>query len=170
MINETNPGTDFSLSPCPAIETNPGTDFSLSPHPAIDLTDLINSARFVRGGRTPAALDCQGLMIEVMRRFGHAVQPCDLANYATCQVAAAVAGQAASGKWARVDAASDALPGGLVVALALDPQAPGDAQHLGVTIGGGKFIHILATRGVLVSRLDDRFFANKIRGYYRWIG
>jgi len=57
---------------------------------------------------------------------------------------------------------------GCAVVMAIDPMHPDLIQHIGVYIGEGKFIHILENHGVIVSRINDRFFSKKIRGFYRW--
>jgi cell wall-associated NlpC family hydrolase len=135
--------------------------------PAFSLTDLFR-ARFLRGGRDiGAGLDCQGLFVEVMRRYGHDVSDCDIADYAVERVSAAIRDAAAEpGRWEALSTPEE----GCAVLLALDAERPDLPQHLGVTIGGGRFIHILEGRGVLVSSIHDRFWAGKIRGYYRWRG
>ncbi|MCE5265668.1 MAG: NlpC/P60 family protein [Deltaproteobacteria bacterium] len=130
------------------------------------MNDLFK-ARFVRGGRdVRTGLDCQGLFLEVMRRYGHDVTDRDVAAYATFIVAAAINSELASGKWQRIDAPEE----GCAVGLALDPENPAMAQHLGVCIGRDRFIHIMETHGVKVSAVEDRFFRDKIRGFYRWVG
>jgi cell wall-associated NlpC family hydrolase len=132
----------------------------------LTLDDLFR-ASFKPGGRDPGgALDCQGLFLEVMRRYGHDVKDTDTASYATEIVTGLIEGEIKTGKWQRLDAPVE----GCAVVLAIDPGRPREAQHLGVCLGGGRFIHILKSRGVIVSRCDDRFFKGKIRGYYRWIG
>lgn len=123
------------------------------------------SAKFVRGGRdVTTGLDCQGLMLEVMNRYGYKVQDKDTASYATEIVASAISDEIANEKWKKIEAPEE----GCVVLIALDSMSPDKAQHLGVYIGEGKFIHIMEKRGVSVSRIHDRFFQQKIRGYYRW--
>jgi len=57
---------------------------------------------------------------------------------------------------------------GCAVVMALDPMHPDLVQHLGVYIGEGKFIHILEDMGVIVSRINDRFFNRKIKGFWKW--
>ena len=131
----------------------------------VDLVDFFG-AQFRSGGRGNGLFDCQGLFLEVMRRYGHDVQERDTAEYATEVVAALIAGEEKSGKWQRISQPEE----GCAVTLALDPDAPEKAQHLGVYVGDGRFIHILKNRAVTASRIDDRFFCCKIRGYYRWIG
>lgn len=101
-----------------------------------------------------------------MRRYGYRVGDAYAADYAAASVAAAIGEQRDTGRWLPLDAPEE----GCAVLLALDPERPDLPQHLGVCIGGGNFIHILEKRGVVVSALSDRFFAGKIRGFYRWVG
>lgn len=131
----------------------------------VTLLDLYG-AQFKPGGRGAGIYDCQGLFLEVMRRYGHNVQDTDVAEHATEVVSGLIEGEIKSGKWERLEVPHE----GCAVILALDPLAPRDSGHLGVYIGEQKFIQMLERRGVLMSRIDDRFFAGKIRGYYRWIG
>ena len=131
----------------------------------IDLSDVF-SAKFRSGGRGGGALDCQGVMIDVMRRFGIGVTETDVADYAVETVAAAIDGEVRSGRWRQIDEPET----GCVVVMAMDPRDPDKAQHVGVYIGDGRFVHILEKTGALTTRIDDRFFKGKIRGYYRWIG
>ena len=130
------------------------------------LTKLFG-APFVRGGRdVKIGLDCQGLFLEAMRAFGNEVEDTDTAEYATEVVAGLISEAIENGKWEKIDAPEE----GCAVAIALDSIALDKTDHLGVFIGENKFIHILEKRGVVTNRIDDKFFRNKIRGFYRWIG
>lgn len=124
--------------------------------------------KFVRGGRDPKiGVDCQGLFLSAMKCFGNEVKDTDTAEYATEVVSGLIEEASKNGKWQKVDKPEP----GCAVAIALDPDFPDKAQHLGVYIGEGKFIHILeGKRGVLVTKIEDRFFKGKIRGFYRFTG
>lgn len=146
-----------------------------------DMRDL-RIAKYKRGGRSAdEGLDCKSLFVEVMNRCGNDVRTPDIEVFAVERVAASlargeypyseadaglVAQELRSGKWQKIDAPEF----GCAVLMALDPDKPALIQHLGVYIGGERFIHILEDMGVIVSRIDDRFFRRKIRGFYRWIG
>lgn len=124
-------------------------------------------ASFVNGGREiSTGLDCQGLLLRAMEIYGHKISDTEVASYATEIVASAIVGQTKSQKWERIDKPEE----GCVVTMALDSMRPDLVQHVGVYIGEDRFIHILEKRGVVTNRLSDRFFQQKIRGYYRWVG
>ena len=132
----------------------------------LELTKLFG-APFVRGGRdVKTGLDCQGLFLEAMKSFGHEVENTDTAEYATEVVAGLIAKAAVSEKWVKIEVPEE----GCAVAIALDSLALDKTDHLGVYIGENKFIHMLEKRGVVTNRIDDPFFKNKIRGFYRFVG
>lgn len=128
-----------------------------------ELLDLFE-APFVPGGRNPkTGLDCWGLCREVMRRYGHDVPDFTQAIYNAVEI---------NGKYQQEQANWQAIPNaepGCIVALACDPDWPGIVQHVGVYIGDGKVIHTIGKLNVSTFRLDDRFWKNKIKGFYRWI-
>lgn len=142
------------------------------------LHDLF-SAKYERGTGKPGTYDCKSLFVEVMNRFGNNVKTPDIEIYAIEQVLAAEARgeypyseadfniiqeELASGKWEKIDEPVE----GCAVLMALDPHKPHVIQHLGVYIGDNKFIHILQDMGVITTKLNDRVFARKIRGFYKW--
>ena len=128
------------------------------------LTELFDTT-FVRGGREiKTGLDCQGLLLKMMEIYNFDVKEYDVASYATEVVSRMISDASATEKWEKISSPEE----GCVVVIALDPMQPDKAQHLGVYIGEGKFIHILKKRGVLTSRINDRFFAQKLRGFYKW--
>lgn len=148
---------------------------------ASTLHDLCK-AKYLRGGTDPnIGLDCKSLFVEAMNIYGNKVDVGDIEIYAVEEVMAAMArGECAytdvdssmienelkSGKWEKLDEPII----GCAVIMALDSMKPDKVQHLGVYIGDGRFIHILETTGVIISRTDDRFFRRKIRGFYKWLG
>jgi cell wall-associated NlpC family hydrolase len=66
--------------------------------------------------------------------------------------------------WYRVDVPEL----GDVVAMALEPEAPEAVGHAGVYLEEGRFLHTLVGHECCIARIDDHFYKNKIRGYYRW--
>jgi cell wall-associated NlpC family hydrolase len=131
-------------------------------------SQLINlyKASYKRGGRGNGFFDCQGLFLEVMRCLGKNVEEVCVEEDATKIVDKAIKDQLKNGRWLRLSEPEK----GCVVTLALDNNDPSLVSHLGVYLGNYQFIHILEKRGVILSRIDDRFFKPKIRGFYRWIG
>jgi cell wall-associated NlpC family hydrolase len=130
----------------------------------LQLHDLFN-AQFVRGGRdAKTGLDCQGLLLKVLERFGISIKGTSISSYATEVVSNVINEEFHTIKWIKIEQPEE----GCVIAMALDPMQPDKVQHLGVYIGEGKFIHILEKHGVLTSRISDRFFKGKFRGFYKW--
>lgn len=124
-------------------------------------------AKFVRGGRDlEKGVDCQGIFLMAMKLYGYDVLDTDTACYATKVVSNLIDKAVKSDKWEKIEIPEE----GCVVVFALDPMYPNLAQHLGVCVGEGKFIHILEKRGVCITRIDDRFFSKKLRGCYKWKG
>ncbi len=129
-----------------------------------DLSGLIGIP-FVQSGRNPkTGLDCWGLCREVFRRYGTEVPDFHVACYDAFQIHYLVEGERSS--WIRLDEPGD----GCLVLFALDAQVPDLIQHLGIYVGAGRILHTLEKRGSSLIRLNDRFFGNKIRGFYRWNG
>lgn len=129
-----------------------------------DVSDLIQIP-FKEYGRDKNGMDCQGLFIEVMTRFGNNVGESIPKNFDTKQIGRLILLAIMSGKWKKQEIPE---PGDAVV-MAIDPMAPNTVQHLGVYLGDAKFIHILKDVKVHVSRIDDRFYSKKIKGFYKWI-
>jgi cell wall-associated NlpC family hydrolase len=130
----------------------------------VDVSDLIQ-VPFVEGGRDKNGMDCQGLFIEVMSRFGNKIVDIKPENFTTRHMGRLILIQIMNGQWLSLQ--EPPQPGD-AVAMALDPMAPNTIQHLGVYLGEGQFIHILKATKVLISRIDDRYFSRKIKGFYRW--
>lgn len=129
----------------------------------IEVKDLLG-VPFVDGGRDMNGMDCWGLFIEVMKRFGYAVPDYKV----SCFDAAAIGGAYSSeiGAWHQVQVAAP----GLAVAMAIHEKAPDMVQHFGVALDRKCFIHTLEKTGALITRVSDPFFSKKIKGFYRWTG
>lgn len=138
-------------------------------------------AKYQRGGTDPQnGLDCKSLFVEAMNIFGNKVQVGNIEMLAVEEVVAALAREQypytdidcssiekelKSGHWQKIDEPIE----GCAVTMAIDSFKPDKIQHLGVYIGEGKFIHILEEPGVIISRIDDRYWRRKIKGFYKWL-
>ena len=103
----------------------------------------------------PYAYCCWGLAVEVFCRFGVL-----LPDYrAAC---ASVAGGVTANReqWVRC-AGEISVPALIVFTTA------GICDHVGVYLGGGKFIHAHETGGVSVIPTNHIFWKKRIEGYYR---
>jgi cell wall-associated NlpC family hydrolase len=127
-----------------------------------DITDLINIP-FSSDGRDPkVSLSCWGLVMEVQRRFGNIIPDYKIPAEASSQIAAAFALDVS--QWERLETPEV----GCVIALAIDSNYPGYVQHFGVCLGD-RFIHTLMKTNSHTVPMDHRFYARKIKGFYRWI-
>ncbi len=129
----------------------------------IDIADLIGTP-FVDGGRDPkTGLDCWGLFMIVMSRLGQDVPDYKISCFDSTEIGKA-ARHALATQWQRTD-----QPGpGVGVVLEIDPEKPDCKQHFGVCISKYKFVHTLRKTGCILSRTDDRYWSQKIKGFYQW--
>lgn len=124
--------------------------------------------RFEDGGRGPDAYDCWGLVREVYQQCG-----IELPNYPiSCQDAAAIAAAVNAERrldlvrpvWRQVPAAQ---PLAVVVFCVRIDRFP---THLGVCIDAATALHTMRSSGACLLKLDSTFWAQRIVGYYEWIG
>lgn len=112
---------------------------------------------FVDGGRNPkSGLDCWGLVKEAFRRQG-----CDVPDYHISAIEAAdIAGtmKRQEDDWIRLDEPHV----GCLVLLRLTPGLW--ANHVGICVGDGRFLHAYLPTGVCIDRL--RRWQSRIVGYY----
>lgn len=128
----------------------------------IQVNDLLG-VPFVDGGRDMKGMDCWGLFVEVMRRFGYKVPDYRISCFDTDGIGGAYDKEI--GDWQRVDVASP----GLAVAMAMHEAAPDMVQHFGVVLTNRTFMHTMEKTGVIISRINDPFFSRKIKGFYRCV-
>ncbi len=117
--------------------------------------DLIG-VPFVDGGRDKSGLDCWGLVKEAFRRQG-----CEVPDYHISAVEAAdIAGtmKRQEDDWVRLNGPHV----GCLVLLRLTPGLW--ANHVGIYIGDGRFLHAYLPTGVCIDRL--RRWQSRIVGYY----
>ncbi len=115
--------------------------------------DLVGKP-FAEGGKGPDGYDCWGLAVEVFRRYGIVIPDYRL----TCEtVTSGVTDN--RDKWTRCVGEVPA-PALIVFTTA------GVADHVGVYLGGGKFIHAHSSAGVVITAVDHIFWKRRIEGYY----
>lgn len=131
----------------------------------LDVRDLIG-VPFVDLGRDyRTGLDCWGLVMEVHRRMGNEIQDLAVTSCFDTEAAAAQAKRAIEfGLWYRVEVPAF----GDVIALETNPNLPGCIDHTGIYIGDGRMLHTIQKHNCVVVRLDDHWYKNKLRGFYRW--
>ena len=116
---------------------------------------------FVDGGRNNSGLDCWGLAMEMYKRQGIALPDYPVSAMAVDSIANELAANEAS--WIKLDRPEI----GCLVVLRF---ACGNwANHVGVYIGDGKFIHAYIKTGVCIDRLSH--WRSRIAGFYKpgWI-
>ena len=126
-------------------------------------TDDIRKAKFIDGGRSINEIDCWGLVMIVMQRFGKSVPDFKVSCYDTDGVNKIKL--FVEDKFKRVET----LSGGMIVAMRMDRKHPDYTQHFGVSIDRKRFLHILDKTGVIVSNIHDQVYKNIISGYYDWV-
>jgi cell wall-associated NlpC family hydrolase len=103
---------------------------------------------YVFGGTTRSGFDCSGYVQHVFAMLGITLPRTADAQY---DVGHRVVG--------------GMRPGDLVF---FQTYAPGPS-HVGIYLGKGKFVHASASRGVMVSKLSDAYWANRFIGAKRFI-
>ena len=109
--------------------------------------------RYVRGGQGPKKFDCSGFVYYVYKNFGYKLEP------------------GARNQWSILDGTikkADLLPGDLL--FFSSNGRSGGIFHVGIYIGDGQFVHAANSRkGVIVTDLDDAWYANRYLGAKRAI-
>lgn len=110
--------------------------------------------RYVYGSQGPNKFDCSGLVYYVYKQFGFDLQP------------------GARNQWSLLDeriSKEDLLPGDLLFF-----SKNGKASrifHVGIYIGDGQFIHAAnRSKGVIITDIDEAWYANRYLGAKRPIG
>lgn len=111
----------------------------------IELAQKFMGAPYVWGGQTPNGVDCSGYVQEVYRLGGHALPRLADEQYQRCLP---------------VDAPQ---PGDLVF---FSTYLPGPS-HVGISLGGDRFLHASSSRGVIEASLTDSYFASRYLGARR---
>lgn len=112
---------------------------------------------FVDGGRDPKkGLDCWGLVKEAFRRQGYEVPDYNISAAEAADIAGTMKKQ--EDDWIHLDEPHV----GCLVLLRLTPGLW--ANHVGIYIGDGRFLHAYLPTGVCIDRL--RRWQSRIVGYY----
>lgn len=129
------------------------------------MRDLIGIP-FVNKGRDRNGMDCWGLTMAVMLKFGKEVPEIDVSCFDTIAIHAIYEGVKARWTWRKVEIPE---PGDLVI-MSIDLQHPDSVHHVGVYIGNGRVIHTLEKRESHLIRVDDPYWSRKIVEFRRWEG
>ena len=126
-----------------------------------NLEDLL-SCQFADGGRGPDRWDCYGLCIEVFKRYGKDI-PKDYFAPALNSLAVYRQFKKVVGDW---ELLTEPQTPCLVAFSVLSKRRM--VNHVGVYIGGGKFIHSCQGLNVTVSALSNINWRNSVIGYYKY--
>lgn len=121
----------------------------------MEYEDLIG-VPFVDGGRDKSGMDCWGLAREMFRRQGIDIPDYHVSAVSAVSVALKMGVDVAY--WQKL--AQPVL--GCLVLIRLSPDVW--ANHVGIYIGDGKFIHAYSATGVSIGRL--RRWRSRIVGFY----
>ena len=121
----------------------------------LDYEDLVGLP-FEDGGRGPDTYDCWGLVREMFRRQGKTVDDYNITAMDAHTIAAQM--RQDENRWIRIDEPKE----GCMVVFRLTPGCW--ANHVGICVGEGKFVHAYLTTGVCVDRL--RKWRSRIIGFY----
>ena len=109
--------------------------------------------RYVRGGHGPKKFDCSGLVYWAYKQYGYDLKP------------------GARNQWSMLGdtiKTADLRPGDLLF-FTRNGRASG-IFHVGIYIGDGEFVHAANSRkGVIVTDMDDAWYANRYLGAKRAI-
>lgn len=109
--------------------------------------------RYVSGGHGPNKFDCSGFVYYVYKQFGYDLKP------------------GARNQWSMLGDTvkrADLLPGDLV--FFSNNGRSGGIFHVGIYIGDGQFVHAAnSRRGVIVTDMDEEWYANRYLGAKRAI-
>ena len=122
----------------------------------LPIADLIGKP-YIDGADGPEGYDCWSLAREVFRRAGII-----LPDYRVAAVDASIDAQINKQRpdWVRCEGEPP------VPALIVFRLEGVYANHVGVYIGGGKFIHIFEKTSACIDRIDRPLWKRKIEGFY----
>lgn len=121
--------------------------------------DLIGKA-FKDGGRGPDVYDCWGLVLEVWRRFGVELPDYRISAFEEAVIDSQI--RAERPKWIRQEWPAVSAPSMIVIRF----RSQAWANHCGVYLGEGRFIHAREKTGAHVDRVENPLWFKRIDGFY----
>ena len=126
------------------------------------MDDLIGLP-FADKGRGNPGYDCFGLVAEIYRRRGKTLPDYGIDHRDPLEIQYTIKKEIDTGKWIKLKSPEK-------FCIILMQQHPFFVQHVAMYIGAGKFIHSSLHKGVTVDRLNDPFYKNTVRGFYKYAG
>lgn len=112
---------------------------------------------FADGGRGPDTFDCWGLVVEVYKRYGVQLPNYPIENYKASYVGDMIKKEFP--KWKEVEQTYP-IPSVVLIQMSYESWA----NHVGVYIGNGLFIHAYKASGVTIARVKK--WRASILGFY----
>ena len=119
---------------------------------------------FVNGGRDLKGLDCWGLFVLAMKKFGHDIPDYKILAFEIEKIA--VNFDSVINQWEKCEKPDE----GLAVSFAINPKFPKVTQHFGVCLSKYKFLHTRTKTGSIIERLDSPYWSKKVSGFWKWQG
>lgn len=126
----------------------------------VNISDLVGIP-FARKGRSKEGFDCWGLAMEVFKRYGIDIPDYNKDSYNEEEIHKEVLKRKELEDWEEIKEPE-------VPCLVLFQVGKFFVSHVGVYIGGGKFIHVRLEVNCCVERLQTH--KNSLRGFYRYVG
>jgi len=128
----------------------------------VNVTDLIGKP-FVDGGRGPDEFDCWGLVKFIYdREFGIDVP--DYAIGATQSQKISDTVERDRKGWQEVEVTQE----GDLMLFSMEYLDQSFINHVGMSMGGGSFIHIVSGHNVSIGKLRNHFWSMRYKGAVRW--
>lgn len=122
---------------------------------------------FVDGGRDRDGCDCWGLLKLYMReQFDIELPDFDISAFDTDSVIQEMESGRKGPQW--IEVTRDEYQRGDVIAMAIGIRRLDMVNHVGVYLGGDRFLHITKNTDSMINRLTDLMWASRIIGVYRW--
>lgn len=126
------------------------------------IEDLIGK-QFQDGGRGPDCFDCWGLVKFVyLRELG-----ITLPDYTICAFDSAKVDEAIKrdrGGWCDLPSPDE----GSVMMFSTEPTAQDWITHVGLSLGGGQFLHVIRGHNVSIAKLRNPYWGLRYKGAVKW--
>lgn len=122
---------------------------------------------FLDGGRDFEGVDCWGLVYLIMKtEYGIEIPDYKISCTDFFKINLQISiEKTVTCRWKKIDKLED--PSLILFSLHKNPKI---INHIGLYIGGSKFIHIIKEHRSTITRLPHPFYDSKMRGFYSYAG